>query len=109
LLGLVSNDRARNSRKEDERNSDRSPADAHENTLQPKSSLNSAGAKINTQWLTGPGSVFHQPPRFICQPLFGAPLPLRADIVAKVFWGGVLKFLEPLMRFARGDVRDYVG
>jgi hypothetical protein len=28
-----------------------------------------------------------------------------ADIVAKVFLGGERKFLEPLMRFTRGDVR----
>jgi hypothetical protein len=32
-----------------------------------------------------------------------------ADFVAKVFWGVERKFLEPLMRFARGDVRDHVG
>jgi hypothetical protein len=28
------------------------------------------------------------------------------DIVAKVFLGGEGKFLEPLMRLTRGDVRD---
>ena len=32
--------------------------------------------------------------------------PLSADIVAKVFWDGEQKFLEPLMRLTRGDVRD---
>jgi hypothetical protein len=26
----------------------------------------------------------------------------------KSFWGGERKFLEPLMRFARGDVRDLI-
>jgi hypothetical protein len=31
---------------------------------------------------------------------------LLADFVEKVFWEGERKFLEPLMRFARGDVRD---
>ena len=31
-----------------------------------------------------------------------------ADIVAKVFLGGERKFLEPLMRFTRGDVRDHI-
>jgi hypothetical protein len=30
-----------------------------------------------------------------------------ADIVAKVFWGDERQFLEPLMRFARGDLRDH--
>jgi len=25
------------------------------------------------------------------------------------FWGVEQKFLEPLMRFARGDVRDHIG
>jgi len=31
-----------------------------------------------------------------------------ADIVAKVFFGGEGKFLQPLMRFTRGDVRDHI-
>jgi len=31
-----------------------------------------------------------------------------ADIVAKVFWDVEQKFLEPLMRFARGDVSDHI-
>jgi hypothetical protein len=48
-------------------------------------------------------------------------LPRRSDIfragryVSKVpillqksFWGGERKFLEPLMRFTRGDVRDHI-
>ena len=26
----------------------------------------------------------------------------------KSFWGGERKFLEPLMRFTRGDVRDHI-
>jgi hypothetical protein len=30
------------------------------------------------------------------------------DIVAKVFLGGERKFLEPLMRFKSGDVRDHI-
>jgi hypothetical protein len=34
--------------------------------------------------------------------------PLCADIVAKVFLGWRTKFLEPLMRFTRGDVRDHI-
>jgi hypothetical protein len=47
--------------------------------------------------------------------------PLKADIaqygrhVSKVrillqksFWGDERRFLEPLMRFTRGDVRDYI-
>jgi hypothetical protein len=33
---------------------------------------------------------------------------LIADIVAKVFLGGERKFLEPLMRFTRGEVRDHI-
>jgi len=28
-------------------------------------------------------------------------------VLKKSFWGGERKFLEPLMRFARGDVRDH--
>jgi hypothetical protein len=34
--------------------------------------------------------------------------PVLADIVAKVFWGVEGKFLEPLVRFTRGDVRDHI-
>jgi len=34
--------------------------------------------------------------------------PLVADIVAKSFWGDERKFLEPLMRFTRGEVGDYI-
>ena len=42
------------------------------------------------------------------------PLPLSGSIpelphVAKVFLGCERKFLEPLMRFTRGDVRDHIG
>jgi hypothetical protein len=29
-------------------------------------------------------------------------------LLQKSFWGGERKFLEPLMRFARGDVRDLI-
>jgi hypothetical protein len=32
--------------------------------------------------------------------------PLRLILLQKSFWDGERKFLEPLMRFARGDVRD---
>jgi hypothetical protein len=32
-----------------------------------------------------------------------------ADIVAKSFWGVEGKFLEPLARFTRGDVRDRIA
>jgi hypothetical protein len=48
-------------------------------------------------------------------------LPLRADIaqssrhvrfvpilLQKSFWGDERKFLEPLMRFTSGDVRDHI-
>ncbi len=31
-----------------------------------------------------------------------------AATVAKSFWGDEQKFLEPLMRFKRGDVRDHI-
>jgi hypothetical protein len=30
-------------------------------------------------------------------------------LLQKSFWGGERKFLEPLMRFARGDVRDHLA
>jgi hypothetical protein len=30
-------------------------------------------------------------------------------LLQKSFWGDERKFLEPLMRFARGDVRDYIA
>jgi hypothetical protein len=49
-------------------------------------------------------------------------LPSKADIaqcsrhvanvpilLQKPFWGVEQKFLEPLMHFARGDVRDHIG
>jgi hypothetical protein len=29
-------------------------------------------------------------------------------LLQKSFWGVEQKFLEPLMRFARGDVRDHI-
>ena len=29
-------------------------------------------------------------------------------MLQKSFWGDERKFLEPLMRFARGDVRDHI-
>jgi len=29
-------------------------------------------------------------------------------LLKKSFWEGEQKFLEPLMRFARGDVRDHI-
>jgi hypothetical protein len=29
-------------------------------------------------------------------------------LLQKSFWGGERKFLEPLMRFTRGDVRDHI-
>jgi len=31
----------------------------------------------------------------------------RAILLQKSFWGGERKFLEPLMRFTRGGVRDH--
>jgi hypothetical protein len=30
-------------------------------------------------------------------------------LLQKSFWGEERKFLEPLMRFRRGDVRDHIG
>ena len=33
---------------------------------------------------------------------------IAPNIVAKVLLGGEQKFLELLMRFTRGDVRDYI-
>jgi hypothetical protein len=30
-------------------------------------------------------------------------------LLPKSFWGVERKFLEPLVRFARGDVRDHIG
>src|SRR6478735_6669940 len=33
---------------------------------------------------------------------------LRRILLQKSFWGGERKFLEPLMRFTRGDVRDHI-
>ena len=30
-------------------------------------------------------------------------------LLQKSFWGDERKFLEPLMRFAHGDVRDHIG
>src|SRR5580765_4290815 len=33
---------------------------------------------------------------------------LPAILLQKSFWGGERKFLEPLRRFTRGDVRDHI-
>ena len=30
-------------------------------------------------------------------------------LLQKSFWGGERKYLEPLMPFAHGDVRDHIG
>ena len=41
-----------------------------------------------------------------------APTSLQREISLanrSRFWGGERKFLEPLMRFALGDVRDHIG
>jgi hypothetical protein len=50
---------------------------------------------------------------------FGNFLRLALEVTAEVrfapillqksFWGVERKFLEPLVRFARGDVRDHIG
>jgi hypothetical protein len=50
------------------------------------------------------------PVRLQTRTLLGAigTLRLCADTVAKVFLGDERKFLEPLMRFIRGDVRDHI-
>ena len=32
----------------------------------------------------------------------------RGILLQKSIWGGERKFLEPLMRFTRGDVRDHI-
>jgi hypothetical protein len=42
------------------------------------------------------------------------PLPLSGSIrnypmLQKSFWGGDRKFLKPLMRFTRGEVRDHIA
>ena len=41
--------------------------------------------------------------------LLKPPCPKSADSVAKVFLAGDGNFLEPLMRFERGDVRVHIG
>ena len=33
---------------------------------------------------------------------------LEGILLQKSFWGGERKFLEPLMRFTRGNVRDHI-
>jgi len=33
---------------------------------------------------------------------------LPSILLQKFFWGGERKFLEPLIRFTRGDVRDHI-
>jgi len=38
-----------------------------------------------------------------------AKVPFAPILLKKSFWGIERKFLEPLMRFARGDVRDHIG
>jgi hypothetical protein len=65
-------------------------------------------------------SVMGQSRHFDCA-LRTSALPRSADIADQVrqvrkvpillrksFWGGERKFLEPLMRFMRGNVRDHI-
>jgi hypothetical protein len=33
---------------------------------------------------------------------------IEGILLQKSFWGDARKFLEPLMRFTRGDVRDHI-
>jgi hypothetical protein len=56
-LGFLGNDGARTGRQENKRNGDHPPADAHENTPQPKRSLNAAGAESKHAMVIG--SVGH--------------------------------------------------
>jgi hypothetical protein len=56
----------------------------------------------------GPTSEPQYPLLALNRSRYRARCPLCADIVAKVFLGGERKFLEPLMRFASGDVRDHI-
>jgi hypothetical protein len=46
-----------------------------------------------------------RPPPSVCR-FLQQNLPI---LLQKSFWGVERKFLEPLMRFARGDVRDHIG
>ena len=41
--------------------------------------------------------------------VIGARPKRREWLLQKSFWGVERKFLEPLVRFARGDVRDHIG
>jgi hypothetical protein len=34
--------------------------------------------------------------------------PLWVDTLQKAFWGDERKFLKPLVRFTRGEVRDHI-
>jgi hypothetical protein len=65
-------------------------------------------------------SAWGQSRRFGREPITSGP-PRRTDIsgvcrhvsnvpilLQKYFWSGERKFLEPLMRFPRGEVRDYI-
>jgi len=40
--------------------------------------------------------------------MHGDVVCLGAILLRKSFWGGERKFLEPLMRFMRGNVRDHI-
>jgi len=51
--------------------------------------------------------------RVVERPLIAASIPavdVRSGsiLLQKSFWGEEQKFLEPLMRFTRGDVRDHI-
>jgi hypothetical protein len=41
----------------------------------------------------------------------GGPTTFAVEgiLLQKSFWGGERKFLEPLMRFTRGDVRGHIA
>jgi hypothetical protein len=41
-----------------------------------------------------------------CEHILSAVHPI---VLQKSFWGVERKFLEPLMRFTRGDVRDHIA
>jgi hypothetical protein len=44
----------------------------------------------------------------MARPTWRVHVCLWQILLQKSFWGAERKFLEPLMRFARGDVRDHI-
>jgi hypothetical protein len=61
---------------------------------------------------TSQGTFFAGMSRVGTKPTCSSSLTMSASegiLLQKSFWGGDRKFLKPLMRFTRGEVRDHIA